>query len=114
MEARPPETEWPYRYATGEELRVGDRVLWSGERALVEVVMAPDDPKRFDQLLETGGVSILTQSGSRFALEYDEVELKHFVFCMRSENDPEKSWQCDFADQKRVSGGNDSGRWRTL
>lgn len=95
MEGKPIESAWPYRYATGETIRVGDRFRWPGNPAIVVEVSSPDDPHRSESGLEFGGVEFVT-SGARFCLEYDEVELEHFEFVMCAENDPNKDWQKDW------------------
>jgi hypothetical protein len=92
MDATPRETNWPFMYATGEEIKVGDRFHWGKNPALVEHLVAPDSAERENWHLPEGGVVFII-SGNRMALTYDEEELGQFKFVMRASDDPERAWQ---------------------
>jgi hypothetical protein len=97
----------PFQYRTGEDIRVGDRLFWAGQEALMEHVVSPDDPERMGWHFESGGIVFILVHGHRFALPVDEVELDHMEFVMRSEDDPGKEWQKGWQGPQ-MGGGEDS------
>lgn len=104
---------WPVKYATGELAQVGDRILYAGERALVEHVVAPDSPEAPGWQREDGGFVVITQSGIRYSLDGDMADMeKHAEFVMRAVDDPNREWQRDWSWPNMDKSGSDE--WRKL
>ena len=102
----------PFRYRSGEEIQVGDRIFYARLRALIEHVLSPDDDQRNNWQLSEGGVVFLTELGDRLSLQLDEHDLEDIRFKMRSVDDPQKHWQKDWPRPR--GGGRVTDDWKTL
>jgi hypothetical protein len=103
---------FPFHYRSGEEIRLGDRIFYAGEPALVEHVVPPGTPECEGWQLSEGGVVVLTKAGMRYALETDEMELDHLEFKLCATDDPDKSWHRDWLGPQM--GGREDGSWKRL